>query len=107
MRAGLGARTSDFYGWRPDGDRRRRTEGDREDRQHASREVLQDQAFGTVVIRGMRGTARNRRHVDGMLVVIVAGGVCETAAAMRAAAVSVRMRIDTVVMRTKIVDEIR
>ena len=76
---------------RDDADDDRREGRDHEHRKHTSRQVLQHLAFGAVVVVGMRRAAGDRRSVEMMIGMLVAGDV--------------RMHGDAVEMRAEIVDE--
>jgi hypothetical protein len=56
---------------RDDGYDDRREDCDRERRKHASRQMLQDFAFGTIVVDRMRRAAGNRRRVEVIVVACV------------------------------------
>ena len=78
---------------RDDADDDRCEDRDNERWKHASRQVLQHLAFGAVVVVGMRRAAGDRRSVEMMIGIVVAGDV--------------HMRRDAVEMRAEIVDEPR
>ena len=94
MRGDLHARMGGRDASRDDTDDDGCDDRDGEHREHASRQVLQHHAFGTVVVVGMRRAAGNRRRVDMVMAgVVVARGM--------------RMKRDAIDMRAEVVEEKR
>jgi hypothetical protein len=71
MRDDLRGRPGNGDARRDDGYDDRREDCDRERRKHASRQMLQDFAFGTIVVDRMRRAAGNRRRVEVIVVACV------------------------------------
>jgi len=71
MRDELRGRPGNGDALRDDGYDDRRDDCDRERRKHASRQVLQDFAFGTIVVDRMRRAAGDRRGVEVIVVACV------------------------------------